>query len=174
MARRRSGRRNAALLSGWLFADLLLVLFLIAMVSVPPHVATPAAKPTPTRSATRSPSPSPSPSGSPRPRGLDPNYLALNVPVAPSVVRAGGYAQFQANLDQQLSARNPGHRLVGLILVFAWGPDDQSDQNIAHQTSDDVVSWLTKHDSAFSAAIGLGYWGAAQDTFDVKIFFLNS
>ena len=174
MARRTRGRRNAALLSGWLFADLLLVLFLLAMVSVPAHVTTPGGRPTGKPTATRSPSPSPSPSGSPRPRGLDPNYLALNVDVAPSAVRAGGYAAFQANLDRQLAAKNPGHRMVGLILVFAWGPDDQSDQNIAHQTSDNVVNWLRKHDAAFSQAIGLGYWGAPENTFDVKVFFLYS
>lgn len=47
--------------------------------------------------------------------------------------------------------------MVGLILVFASGADDPSDQNIAQQTSNSVVSRLTKHDPAFSEAIGLGY-----------------
>lgn len=174
MAHSTRRRGNAALLSGWLFADLLLVLFLVALVSVPLKPA--AAHPAPTaRKSTASPSPRPSPSPPVprRPPGLDPNYLALEIAVSPDQVRASGIGQFRAAVDRQLRAhRDP--RPVGLVLIFAAGPDTPEGQGQAIETANKTANALKAQDPVFAETLGLGYWGAPDGTFDLKIFFLNS
>ncbi|MFF3408768.1 hypothetical protein ACFYW8_21650 [Streptomyces sp. NPDC002742] len=179
MTRRGEGRRTSrhsgtAVLAGWLFADLLLMLFLVAMASVPADPSR--VKGSPTASPSGTPptgSPSASPSGSPRPEGLDPDYIKVEIKISPDSVRDHDTSQLRKRLTEELARKNPKGLPVGFVLVFASGPNSLVGQSQAIDTAETVVSDLRDKEPGFARSAGLGYWEAPGGYFDFKIFLLR-
>lgn len=186
--RREVGVLRVPMLAGWLFADLFLVLFIVAFSSQP---AVPAAKPalTPTppavaHSASPSPTPSrkPSPSPKPAPVGLEQIPVNFVVKVPPAAVdnpatRAAAVKKLLAGLNGWLSDHHLLGRTAGFVVIFATsvtGAADPLDEAI-HVAQSIVLPDLKKQDSAtFGRTSGEGLWGGGSgDFFHFQIFFFT-
>jgi hypothetical protein len=175
------------MLAGWLFADLFLVLFIVAFS---PQPAAPAHKPTPTKTPThassptpsvaRSASPSPTPTRKSTPVGLEQNPQNFLVYVSPAEVddpatRAAALARLLAGLKAELASRHLGGT-AGFVVIFATsvtGNPDPVDEAI--KVANSVLPVLKKQDAAvFGSTSGEGFWGGdSGDYFHFQIFFLT-
>jgi hypothetical protein len=152
--------QRPALLAGWLFADLFLVLFLVTLASLPssPHKQ-------------NSPPPPPPP-----PRALDkPVSFTLNV--QPSAIqdpatKSAADTQLVQALEGKLAASHLAGRQAGVLLVFASGPPDGIDQAIANANS--VISVVRARVPGFGQVSPKGYWSGAGDDFEFEIFFFSA
>jgi hypothetical protein len=172
------------MLAGWLFADLFLVLFIVAFSSQP-TVATPKPKAAVSPSARASPSPSPSAKPSPTPvkparLGLEPAPVNIDVSVSPAAIdnpatRAQAAARLLAGLNAQLTAAHRSGQRAGFVLIFAGsvaGASDPIDEAVHVATL--VIPILQRQDAAvFGTASGEGLWGGANDLFHFQIFFFT-
>jgi hypothetical protein len=175
------------MLAGWLFADLLLVLFITAFTSLsappaPSGAAKPAPTPTPAPAHTPKPKPkpkpkpTPSPTATPQPRVLEEQPETFTVgDVSPADVsspdtatRAAAIGKLLGELHRQLTARRLQGRQAGFVIVLAYGPIYGIGQAIS--TADSVVGILKAKESQFSGVAGLGYWSGSSG-FEFKIFF---
>lgn len=161
------GGAHAPMLVGWLFADILLVLFLVAIASVPPPAV--ADKANPTRSVT----PPATTPAKPTPRVLEQAPHTINVDVPPSRIRnsasrAAAETQLLDELEQQLVAQGLQSRQAGFVLVFAYGPVDGIGQAV--DTANVVLGILEAKGDQFRQASGLGYW-TGTGNLEFKIFF---
>jgi len=124
----RRGLPRLVLLSGWLFADLLLVLFLTVLGGVP--AAPGAAGPGPSASASVSPSASPSSSPSviacPQSFDLRPVRLTIgNITLAGVIGRDPVMVQRVVDqARQQVAGAGRENTYAGLILAFGLGPNE--------------------------------------------------
>lgn len=182
MRRRPATRGRIALLAGWLFADLLAVLFVIELSTEQGH---PAAD---LRSKTlQSASPSPSPSASPgpgggHPFGLDPKALRVTVtgidygrleqqgpngPVAHDIVD---------QVTRQIHASPGGYRPVGFVVTLADAPQNDAGIAIANSTAILVDKILFTQQPQFAACQDdTGWQGAnSEGTVLLKVFFDNT
>jgi hypothetical protein len=131
--------RSLVAFAGWLFADLMLVIMLVAMGGQPetpeavatPSPATPSTTPTATPTTTPTPAPAPTPTPTPKPIPIGP--LALDR--SPVVVDVSGAPGATTALTAQLTkALAPYHgRRAGFVLTFGWGSNIDSD--IAYATT---------------------------------------
>lgn len=134
--------RTLVALVGWLFADLMLVIMIVALGSQkdPELAAKNPLKPTVTHTPTTSTStPSPSPTTSTArlgPQSVD------KAPVTFTVDDSGGTAELTKELKSRLAPYHGRH--AGFVLTFGWGPDPQADT--AYATSIDHL--LTTIDPA--------------------------
>ncbi|WP_132123844.1 hypothetical protein [Actinocrispum wychmicini] len=153
------------MLAGWLFADLFLILLVAGLTTLP---AKSSGEP-----ATRKPTPTAPPTPPPpaHPVGLDPNHIDLTVAMSPNTYRAGGADALLAQVNAQLDQKDPTHRAVGFVLVFA--SDDQAHVQRANDTAEDVFQLLHTRSKVFAAASGFGYWNGNHNNFEFKIFLLN-
>jgi hypothetical protein len=156
------------MLAGWLFADLLLVLFITVFASLPsPPAVASKAKATVTK-------PHPAKHNEPpQPRALERNPQTFYVNVSPSAINdpathSAAVAQLTGDLRKQLVADGLGGRQAGFVLVFAYGPITGIGQAISTATS--VVNILRAKESGFSQISGLGLWSGSGE-FEFKIFF---
>jgi len=170
------------MLAGWLFADLFLVLFIVAFSSQP-TVATPKPKVSASPSALASPGRSPKPAPAPKPSrlGLEPAPVNIDVAVSPAAIdnpatRPQASRQLLASLNAQLAARHLSGQRAGFVLVFAGsvtGASDPIDEAVRVATM--IIPILDKQDDAiFAAATGEGLWGGADELFHFQIFFFAS
>ncbi|MFF3017785.1 hypothetical protein [Streptomyces sp. NPDC057939] len=114
MTRPRRPRFNPLTLAGWLFADMLLVLALVAMGDQgDPVKAATAKKPGPSPSPSASPSPSPTPSG---PRAVERQAVELAFDAA---------AGDTDRIVRQLRERTEAHkgRTAAFVLTFGRSPE---------------------------------------------------
>lgn len=155
-------RSRLTMLAGWLFADLFLVLLIAGLAALPARTSAKVSKPT----ASASPTPTPTHS-----LGLDPQHLDFTVSLSPDAFRAGAANQLLNDVNAELAARDPSHRLVGFVLVFA--SDNQNDIGRAIKTATDAFNLLHSHSPYFTASTGLGYWNGDSNDFEFKIFLLN-
>jgi hypothetical protein len=161
LRQRGPGPQRTALLAGWLFADLLLVLFVVNMGSLPSasHMLRP--KHT-----------SPPPSS----RVLDkPVSFSLNVQPAAiqdSSTRSAAKDQLVAALNARLAARKLKGRQAGVLLVFASGPPDGISQAVA--TAQSVVGLVRSSVPGFGGVSGKGYWSGSGDNLEFEIFFFSA
>lgn len=126
---RRFRSRSTVLLSGWLFADLLLGLTVIFLAANtvgfhPQAIATPI-PPTPT--ATPSPTPTPTPTPIPKPKPI----LDLNKKTFTLTIDGNGLlndsSTARADLENQIrSEQGLRGRTAGLVIVLVGTPDDSS------------------------------------------------
>lgn len=159
------------MLAGWLFADLLLVLFVTAFVSLPAPPVVGAVHAT----AKPTPSPSSTPTVTP-PRVLEQQPQTFTVTdVSPTDVSSSdaatstaAIAKLVGELRNQLAAHGMQGRQVGFVIVLAYGPIDGIGPAIS--TANSVVGILKAKESQFSGAAGLGYWTGSPG-FEFKIFF---
>jgi hypothetical protein len=156
------------MLAGWLFADLLLVLFIVAFTSLPAQTVI--SHPRPRRTATPTPTPTP------RPRVLERKPQTFTVTdVSPTDVassdaatRSAAVARLLGELRKQFVVRGLQRRQAGFVIVLAYGPIYGIGQAIS--TANSVVRILRTKESQFSGAAGLGYWQGSAG-FEFKIFF---
>jgi hypothetical protein len=158
------------MLAGWLFADLLLVLFITAFASLPPPPVVAGRPATPKPPAVKHTTPPP------KPRVLErsPHTFTVNVPpsqLADPATRNAAVGRLLQGLRQQLAAQGLQGRQAGFVLVFAYGPIGGIGQAIS--TANDVVEILRTKMGTFGQASGLGYWTGNGD-FQFKIFFYAS
>lgn len=154
----RSRRTRPAMLAGWLFADLFLVLLLTGLAELPPKDAakTPASRPSPTRT---------------HETGLDPHHIDFNIDISPSDFRGGAQDRFVKSVDKELAGRNRTKRPVGFVLIFASGPSGGADE--AQRTATSAFNLLHRRSAVFASSTGLGYWSGSGDHFEFKIFLLR-
>lgn len=125
-------------LAGWIFADILLVMMLVAFGTQGPvpEVPKPVPSPTPTHSASASPSPKPTK----HVIAMLPDPKAVQIRVDVGDLLAGGKARATQyrRIDQQIKKKTASfarHR-AGLVLVWGRAPRVQTGQAIAHLVSD--------------------------------------
>jgi hypothetical protein len=169
------------MLAGWLFADLFLVLFIVAFASQPaaPVMVSKPRVPTPTHSPTHPAMPSASPK--PAPVGVDQNPQNIVVQVSPVDVdnpatRAAALANLLASLNKQLASLHLTGGTAGFVVIFATSVTDNPDPvDEAIKVADSVLPFLKKQDAAlFSRASGEGFWGGANGNyFHLQIFFFT-
>jgi hypothetical protein len=153
-------------LAGWLFADLLLVLFITAFASstvpsAPPKPTTP----TPATSATKPASRQPA-------LILRPVTFKLPVPRTGIVGSNGGSAADRAlagELQRALQAKGLSHSRAGLVEAFGWSPSPTGDGT---QVAEAANLAVTKDLVLFSSAYQQNYWTPGADgTVTLKVFF---
>jgi hypothetical protein len=174
--RRDYGALRAPLLAGWLFADLFLVLFIVAFAS---QLTVPAAR------ATHKPRPKPTvskPAAPHRPTqtGLEQNPVNIVVNVSPTAVddpaTAGqAVAALLSGLHGQLAAKHLLGERAGFVLVFATSVATASDPiNEATKVATSIIPILKVRDAAtFGNTSGEGLWGGQGSFFHFQIFFFT-
>ncbi|MFD0272351.1 hypothetical protein ACFVHB_00385 [Kitasatospora sp. NPDC127111] len=166
------GGGRTILLAGWLFADLLLVLLVVALSALP--APRPEASATPSASlpgpTTTSAAPSPSPTR-PAERGLVIQPCRFTVNVGYSTLGGSGADQVASQLDTQLRAAGVEQRTAGFVLSFGHAPDVNVGQDAARKVNDVLNGRLP---AVFGKAPKRGYWtgDSASDVVDVDVFFL--
>lgn len=158
---RRNPASRTVLLAGWLFADLLLLLLVIALGSLPREERT-SASATGTPSPTTSGSASPSPSERQAERGLvlKPCSFLVSTGSAHSVTRQFG---------TQLKKAGVAGRTAGFVLSFGTAPTAGPGQAAAEKVNSQITGALPR----FRHAPKRGYWkGGASGKVRIDVFFL--
>jgi hypothetical protein len=179
------GVLRVPLLAGWLFADLFLVLFIVAF-SAQPSVTAVKPTPTPTPTINHSASPShttsfkPSPTPKPTPPGMESTPVNAVITVSPAAVddpatRTAAVTKLLAGLNGWLRNHHLLGRSVGFVVIFATSVAGASDplNEAIHVAQAIVLPDLEKQDSgAFGGAGGEGLWaGESGSFFHFQIFF---
>ena len=194
----RPGRRSPALLAGWLFADLLLMLFLISLATQAsgssPHPA-----PTPTRSPTprpSSPSPSPSPSPSATQGFISKKFCELLLPLNTNGIDGndkGAEAQLVSTLNTALIGRDLSeilddtvnsdgdqasclsqlrrHLRVGVVIAYGASPDIGTGVTLGQDAVADIIARSPRFSGASSFSGWTGEHGS--DAVELIIFFIS-
>jgi hypothetical protein len=175
-SRRRAGYLlSVPMLAGWLFADLFLVLFIVAFSSQP-TVALP--KPRPVASAAHRP---PLPKKRHGPQGLQSAPVDFKLFVSPTgldsadpAVQNRARTQLLAGVHQQLASRHLLGRKAGFVLVFATSINGAADPiNEALRVATSAIQDLQHYDPAVfpDGMGGEGLWAGTGDYFHFQIFF---
>ncbi|SDG78629.1 hypothetical protein SAMN05421505_10818 [Sinosporangium album] len=172
----RADRMRMPMLAGWLFVDLLLVLFLAALGGLPagdtgaePAVAPP-------------PAPSAEPTPKAGPRVVERKPYTFTVRVSPLALRSGADTPAARRLLSgvtrelaRLAKAKPEleRREVGFVLALGAGPDSDKGPSIAgaHEA---IRTLQSRHPMFKNAAdIGRGYWteGPATSVEFVVLFY---
>lgn len=164
--------QNMTGLVGWLFADLLLVLFITAFastttVSAPPKppAPTPTPTPTPTHPATKPPTRQPV-------LILRPVVFIVSVP-QPGIVGSNGGSAADLSLASELKGMLQHEGLTnsraGLVEAFGWSPSSGGD---GIQVASAANLAVAKNLPMFSTAYRQNFWTAGADgTVTLKVFF---
>ncbi|WP_432967412.1 hypothetical protein [Dactylosporangium sp. CA-233914] len=168
MMPRRVRRRGSAVPAGWLAADVVLVLVLVALANWPVRPAS-----TPASAATPSAVPS---SVAPVPPGMGPP-VEFRVDVTPASLRSRSQAasargDVLTKVRAELAGRGLTGKQAGFVEVFASGSKDEIDACV--QSAEIVLEALRSEEPAtFGRAAGDAYWGGRGDDLSFKIFFYN-
>lgn len=139
-------------LAGWLFADLFLVLFVIALAAVPPaSLAAHAKTPAPRQSAQQKPS-----------KGMR-KLVQPGVESTPTDICVSQTSStLVADFDKQVRLNRLTGRKAGFILAFATGPD--ANAAIAKATmAFELIKQTDPDRAAFADAGGEGLWGGSSN-----------
>lgn len=158
---RSSNAPRPGMLAGWLFADLCLVLFVIALASLPPA---------PQRLSHQS-------QLNPRvvrSRVLERVPVSLSVAIPPTAVqnpvtRAQALGHILSDLQRELLARSLQGRRAGFVLIFGSGP--VTGITAAQAAAQSVLRFIEKRDAVFGQTSGQGYWMGSGNGFSFKVFF---
>lgn len=158
---RRPPVSRTVLLAGWLFADLLLLLLVVALGSLPREErASASASGTPSPSSSGSVSPSPGERQAERGLVLRPCRFVVRTGSAPSVTRQFG---------TQLKKAGVADRTAGFVLSFGTAPDPGPGQAAAEKVNSQITSALPR----FRHAPKRGYWkGGSSGQVKIDVFFL--
>jgi hypothetical protein len=171
------------MLVGWLFADLFLVLFIVAF-STQPTVALPGSKPT-TSSAAHKASVSKKvlPKKSHGPAGLQSAPVDFKLPVSPAelassdpTVRVQAQNQLLAGVHHELASRHLLDGKAGFVLIFATSVDGAADPiGGALTVASSIIPMLKHYNPAiFPAGMGgEGLWAGSGEYIHFQIFFYN-
>jgi hypothetical protein len=177
-------------LAGWLFADLFLVLFLVALGMIASDGtgaagAKKAPKPSASPSSSASSSASPSPSRTAKgPTGLDPRRHTFAVSLSSGATgRAAGKGNLNAAdrkkiiaaLDKEIRASGDGRR-IGMVITFGVAP--QSMLGAATDLAEDVNATLkSRRPQAFCGGnVGTRpFWsGGSADRVEIELYYINA
>lgn len=170
----RPHRRGVVHLAGWLFADLMLVLFVTSFSSI--VLAAPAHPVPPTRSAT--PSPSPSKSLMPQKPVLvlnpQPFYINVDAAALAANVVTGQVAQnIIDQMNSQLDARGFRNAKAGLIETFGYTPS-QGSASRGQAEAASINKIITGGIPSLAGALTQPYWGGGDDNkAEVEVFFFE-
>ena len=144
-------------LAGWLFADLFLVLFMVALASVPSAslaIKSQSSKPVALKHAARS---KPTKSATPGMTNT-PTDICVSQE-SPSIV---------ADFDAQVNRAGMAGRKVGFILVFATGTDPGAAVKMATAAFSLIKNTDPEIKSAFAGTGGEGLWGGESNSCPVN------
>jgi hypothetical protein len=147
-------------LAGWLFADLFLVLFMVALASVPSAslaIKSQPSKPVASKRAARPKYPEPAKSAT---RGMTntPTDICVSQE-SPSIV---------ADFDAQVKRMGLAGRKVGFILVFATGTDPGAAVTRATEAFN-LIKNTDPDKAAFAGSGGEGLWGGESNSCPVNV-----
>lgn len=192
-SRRRAGRIfSMPMLAGWLFADLFLVLFIVAFASQP-TVAVPKPNPVVSHAAHKSSRPKrpkrpkePQQKQQKKPKkkhrqGLQSAPVDFRLPVSPTdldsadpAVRDRARTQLLQGVHRELARRHLLGRKAGFVLIFATSVANVADPiDEADRVATSAIKDLKQFDPAiFPAGTGgEGLWAGSGDYFHFQIFF---
>lgn len=156
----RAGVGRTVLLAGWLFADLLLLLLVIALGSLPKEERHKPPNPSPTPSETATASPSQSAQVAEQGLVLKPCSFT---------VKTGSAASVRGQFTKQLRSAGVDGRTAGFVLSFGTAPEPGPGQAAAER----VNSVITKEMPRFRNAPKRGYWkGGPSGNVRIDVFFL--
>jgi hypothetical protein len=167
LGRRRRQPVRISVLAGWLFADLFLVLFMVALASVPSAslaVKSQSSKATSKNTGHHKTTKSATP-------GMTNTPIDICVSQeSPSIV---------ADFDAQVKRKGMAGHNVGFILVFATGTDPGAAVTKATEAFN-LIKHTDRHKAAFASAGGEGLWGGnsnncpvngGTDNYHFQVFF---
>lgn len=193
----RRGRAGIAprYLAGWLFADLFLVLFLIALGLIPasrPHPGNPpggnpSSSASPSASASSSPGANGSGNGGKGPGGLDPAYYPAVVAFGSGATsRASGRPKdlltdsdadrLVAKVEDEIRVHGKGRR-IGMVLTFGLSPKSELEAagDLAAETNRTLRARMP--DAFCGNNVGMRDFWRGHDTDDavsVEVYYINS
>ncbi|BCB81586.1 hypothetical protein GCM10022251_16620 [Phytohabitans flavus] len=175
---RGGDRRWIGHLAGWLFADLLLVLFIITLASAP--IAPMAAlDPSPSpETAAASPSLSPSPTATPGPPALELDAVTFDFTVNVDALMGGRSAASSAlvaEFKRKLRAERLAGREAGFMLTFGYaeqpGYRNSLGRNLAQKVNEVVVGSVP----GFERARFRSYWSQGPvGKVQIQVFFFEA
>jgi hypothetical protein len=174
--RTRGHRQNVPMLAGWLFADLFLVLFIVAFSSQPT-----VAMSKPTSAAKTTTGAHKATAKKPGTQGLESTPVDFVLPVSPDDLDSSDPSVYDAakaallsGVHSELAGKHMlGHR-AGFVLIFATSVEDAADPiDEAVKVATAVIPMLKLGDPAiFPAGTGgEGLWGGSGDYVQFQIFF---
>jgi len=188
----RPGRRSPALLAGWLFADLLLMLFLISLAT---QASGSSAHPKPSPTASRSPTPSPSPS--PTQDFISKKFCELLLPLSTEGIltsNLGAESQLVSALNTALTGQDPSEILndpvnadgdqasclsqlprrlrVGVVIAYGASPDIGTGVTLGQNAVADIISLSPRFSGASSFSGWTGEHGS--NAVELIIFFIGA
>lgn len=159
-------------MAGWLFADLMLVLFVVGLGSQ--ATAYPAPLPTPTASSTPTPTPTPT-----RPPALSKKPVTVNVKVdfadllGTGAARARAADKLKNDVSRGLKKRHLASDRAGMVLVWAY----HDDVDYGLRVSQAVASQLPKASKSFFGDTSIRtFWRGARghsSRVDLEIYILK-
>ncbi|MCW2930363.1 MAG: hypothetical protein JWM19_1325 [Actinomycetia bacterium] len=161
------------MLAGWLFADLFLVLFMVALASVPS--ASLAAKSKPAKATT--PSAAHSTPATPRKHTATSSPGMSNTPI--DICLSQESTSVVADFDTQVKRSGMAGRKVGFIISFATGVDPGAAEVKATKAFD-LIRDTDPDRAALATAGGEGLWGGetnsckvngGTDNYHFQVFF---
>lgn len=165
---------------GWLFADLMIVLFIVALgvhdVSAAPEA--PRAQAPTVKPSTPTPRPSVTPTRPAPPPGIATKPAIFTIPIAAGGVLGGTTAARSAELVQfrkrvQLIAeRNLVGRRAGIVLVWGQSPDVNRGMRLADLAGSQLAA---AHPAVFRATVPRTLWKgeAAEGRVTLEIYLFN-
>jgi hypothetical protein len=173
----KARRAFAPHLAGWLFADLLIVLFLIALVSIPPTTAESKPAPSLSSSPSRTFAASPSP-GVPKKPVLDLKSVNFEVKKLDVKGLIAGQDPAEADLlskfQAELKSQNAHNRRAGLILAWGTAPDYKHDNRIADRMATKLIAVVAAKVPNFKDVASRSLWAEAPvGSVQVEVFFFE-
>jgi hypothetical protein len=156
--------------TGWLFADLMLVLALAFLLATTVGTAPPAPKPR----VTVTPTPTPKPTGQPEP-ALDFKYITVTLPITPADVMANNVGAIAAIREKVTNWPGLAGHLAGLVLLYAG--DDHGAYAGWQALDDKMWSILKVNDpSLFRVAVDRPFvtQGGSSGTFQFDIYLFKT
>lgn len=168
----RGSRAPTVHLAGWLFADLMLVLFLVALISLP---LTSAQRPHPKPHPTPHPTPSPTKSAD-RELSLDAARFCLKADYGGMLHGAHGTKAANdallGRLRDRLKANDLQDRQAGLVLTFGTG--SQGDIGTAKRVAQRANETIRDRQDHFDKIVERHYWsGGPRGYVQMEVFFFN-
>jgi hypothetical protein len=170
-------------MAGWLFADLLLVLFVVTLVSVPARGSgdDDGDPPPPTPTATATPSPSPSPTPAKPPGGpvlvlQEPIKFRVRAPYAGLLGPAWRSPSVAGPLAREvrcaLLRRGYHKRRAGFVISFGTAPGNPAGYERGRVAGSRANLILKRDLPTFQGIQNRGYWtGGTGDVVEFEIFF---
>lgn len=158
--RRRQSAR-ISVLAGWLFADLFLVLFMVALASVPS--ASLAAKSKPAKA--RTPSTAHSIPATSRKHTATSSPGMSNTPIDICVSQES--TSVVADFDTQVKRSGMAGRKIGFIISFATGVDPEA-ADVKATNAFDLIRDTDPDRAALATAGGEGLWGGESNSCQVN------